>query len=88
MAQKEFWEIIKDDTAKTFEVIGLSTNDTGITKRTCEMIEAGRTVRCETVPSTISNLEISRKYIAIGYTPEKGLFSRLKTEFRAMTKHH
>jgi hypothetical protein len=86
MGHNEFWEVIKDDATKTFEVVGLSTNDTFITKLTCEMQETGLEVRCETVPATTPKHEILREFIAIGYKPENGLFNRLKAELRAMTQ--
>src|SRR5205823_14388264 len=80
MAREDFWEVIKDDARKTFEMIGRSTDDTHVVNVVCEMQDHGMSVRCETIPSTKSRLEIASGYGDIGYIEEAGLFTRLIDE--------
>ena len=81
MPRRQFWEIVKDDAAKTFEVLGKSYDDTPLINITCEMQDAGMEVRSETLELTTARHEIPAGYVHIGYTEEPGLFDRLKGEF-------
>jgi hypothetical protein len=80
MARREFWEIVKDDEAKTFEVLGKSVDDTPLINLTCKMQKAGMPVRSETIELTTARQDIPRGYEHIGYEEEFGLMDRLKRE--------
>jgi hypothetical protein len=82
VAHQDFWEVIKDDSRKTFEVIRQSFDDTHLTKLTCEMQEYGLPVRCETIPATKPRQDIPLGYRQIGYTEESGLYDRLVNDLR------
>lgn len=77
MPHQDFWEIIKDDSRKTFEVLGRSSDDTHLINLTCEMQEHGLPVRCETMETTKARHDIPTGYKHIGYTEETGLYRRL-----------
>ena len=80
--RKQFWEIIKEDRFKTYEVLGLSTDDTALTNMTCAMQKVGMDVRCETPPYPATTRDsIPDGYAQIGFTEEKGLLIRLKKEY-------
>ena len=81
MPREEFWEVIKDDDEQTFEVLGLSSDDTRINKLTCEMQHLGMHVRCETIPCDTPRSQIPGEYAQIDYRPEDGLYRRLHSEF-------
>ncbi len=78
MQQRQFWEIVKDDEAKTFEVLGKSFDDTPLINLTCEMQKVGMPVRSETIELTTARHEIPVGYKHIGYKEESGLMHRLK----------
>ncbi len=85
--KKQFWEIIKDDRSKTYEVLGLSSDDTALTNMTYAMQQAGMHVRCETpdYPGTTKD-SIPSGYAQIGFREEKGLLVRLKKEYAERTQ--
>ena len=70
---KRFWEVIFDDSKRTIEVIGSSTNDTLLTNNVWKMQQAGMKVRCQTPDISIPKDEIKLS----GYTVEENLYSRL-----------
>lgn len=73
------WHVIKDDTKKTFEVCGQSSNDNGFINRVIAMQRAGMNVSWVTPP--VTNKTSSRDLITfIGYMKEEGLFDRLFKE--------
>lgn len=78
---KRFWEIIYDDTKKTMEVVGSSTDDTLFTNNVFEMQQAGMKIHCQTGDISIpkENIKLS------GYTNEDNLYSRLLTEYEQIT---
>lgn len=79
---KQFWEIIKDDRSKSYEVLKFSSDDTALTNLTCDMQKVGLQVRCETSPYPSTTKEsISTDYSSIGFKEEKGLMARLKQEY-------
>ena len=82
MAIKNFWEVIYDDSKRTMEVIGSSTDDTLLTNNTFEMQQAGMKVRCQTADISVPKNEIKLK----GYNHEEGLYSRLLMEYENLTK--
>ena len=80
MPRRQFWEIVKDDEAKTFEVLGKSFDDTPLIDLTCEMQDVGMPVRSEALELTTARHEIPGGYDHIGYKEEPGLMHRLKNE--------
>lgn len=86
----QFLEIIKDDRSKTYEVIGLSSNDTVLTKMTRDMQKAGMGVRCETVcaPAT-KKTQSQATMIREDSRRKKGFLTDLRknTEKRLRNRH-
>jgi hypothetical protein len=78
---KSFWEIFIDDTSRTFEVLGSSTDDTLLTNNTVEMWRAGFKVRCQTPDISIPKEEIK----IAGYKQVEKLYSRLIREYEELT---
>lgn len=77
----KFWQIIRDDSKKTFEVGDQTSNDNAFTNKIHAMQKAGMNVSCMTPP--VTNKSSSRGLIKIaGYTPEDGLYERLLKEYR------
>lgn len=85
MSKKQhYWQIIKDDSNRSFEVIGKSSNDTLLTNNVCEMMKVGMHVQCTTPPY---NSNQSEEEITIpGYKLEAGLYNRLINEYEEKTK--
>ncbi len=76
----KLWMIIRDDSKKTFEVFGQTTNDNAFTNKTYAMQQSGMQVTCLTPP--VTNKTSSKNLIKIiGYTPEEGLHERLLKEY-------
>ena len=85
MARKEWDEIILDDNARLFGVVGYSTNDTAFTALICEMQHLGMAVRGTTVDHGSNSQELSRRFEMIGYSQDEGLYARLLAEYRKRT---
>lgn len=80
----KFWQIIKDDSTRTFEVCNQATNTNAFTNKAYAMQKAGMNVSCITPP--VTNKNSSRDAIGItGYKPENGLYERLSNQYRAIT---
>lgn len=79
------WQIIRDDSKKTFEICGQEANTNSFTNSIHGMQKAGMNVSCMTPPVTgkSSNKEVIR---IIGYTKEDGLHERLMREYREITR--
>ena len=76
----QYWQIIRDDSKRTFEVCGQITNENYFTNKTHAMQKAGMNVSCMTPP--ITNKTSSKDLIKIiGYTKEVGLYERLQREY-------
>jgi len=74
------WQIIRDDSKRTFEVCGRTTNDNAFTNRTHAMQRMGMNVSCMTPP--VTSKTSSKEQIKItGYTKEEGLYERLVKEY-------
>lgn len=71
-----------DDTAKTFEVLGKSFDDTHVINVTCEMQDYGMAVRTSTLELTTAREAIPESFRHIGYTQEDGLYGRLRQELQ------
>jgi hypothetical protein len=77
----KYWQIIRDDSKKTFEVCGQTENTNWFTNTTSGMQKSGMNVSCMTPP--VTNKTSSKEYLKIfGYTPEAGLHDRLMKEYR------
>jgi len=70
MPRRQFWEIVKDDAAKTIEVLGKSYDDTPLINITCEMQDAGMEVRSETAGAATI---IWSEQIAVRTSKEAGM---------------
>ncbi|HYC86164.1 MAG TPA: hypothetical protein VEB86_13120 [Chryseosolibacter sp.] len=80
-----FWQIIKDDSKRTFEVIGREKNTNPFTNEVYGMQRAGMVVSCVTPP--VTNKNSSKDLIKFtGYTKEEGLYLRLQNKYRELTK--
>ncbi len=81
---KLWWQIIKDDSKRTFDIIGKAHDDTLLTNNVCEMIKSGMSVQCTTPPYTGNESEDD---LAIpGYKKEPGLYQRLVREYETKTR--
>jgi hypothetical protein len=77
----KFWQILKDDTTRTFEVCGQVSNDNHFSNRTIAMQRAGMNVSCMIPPVTHKNA--SRAAVKVdGYSREDGLEERLLRTYR------
>ena len=74
------WLIIKDESKRTYEIIGQSANTNAFTNATYSWQKAGMTVSCMTPPVTSNNIvkDVERHS---GYKPEEGLHKRLSAEY-------
>lgn len=76
-----FWQIIRDDSKRTFEVCGQAFNTNSFTNRVIGLQRSGMNVSCATPP--VTNKNSSKDSIKfIGYTKEDGLEQRLLKQFR------
>lgn len=76
-----FWQIIRDDSKRTFEVCGQASNTNSFTNRVVAWQRSGMNVSCATPPVTIKNS--SKELVKVtGYTREDGLEQRLLKQFR------
>jgi hypothetical protein len=80
----KFWQIIKDDSKRTFEVCGQATSENSFANRTYAMQRAGMNISCFMPP--VTNKTSSKDLIKIiGYTKEDGLYERLLKEHQDIT---
>ena len=78
------WEIIKDDSKRTFEILGQEENNNHFENTTHGMQKAGMNVTGVTLP--VSNKNSSKDLIKInGYKKEDGLYQRLLKEYRKIS---
>lgn len=77
------WQVIKDDSKRTFEVCGQTTNSNAFTNEVYGMQRAGMNVSGITPP--ITNKESSKDLVKVsGYTKEDGLYNRLKSQYKGI----
>lgn len=75
------WQVIKDDSKRTFEVCGQSNNTNAFTNEVYGMQRAGMNVSCITPP--VSNRESSKDLVKVpNYTKEDGLYNRLQLQYK------
>jgi hypothetical protein len=81
----KYWQVIKDDSKRTFEVCGQVSNTNPFTNQTHGMGKAGMNVSCVTPP--VTNKTSSKELVKIvGYTKEVGLMDRLLKEYSEITR--
>jgi hypothetical protein len=72
----KYWQIVKDDSKRTFEVCGQITNENFFANKIYAMQKAGMSVSGLTPP--VTNKTSSKDIIKItGYAREDGLYERL-----------
>lgn len=77
------WQVIKDDSTRTFEVVGQTGNTNAFTNEVYGMQRQGMNVSCVTPP--VSNKDSSRDVIKItGYTKEDGLYTKLQLQYKQL----
>jgi hypothetical protein len=77
----KFWQVIKDDSKRTFEVCGQCSSENSFTNKIYGMQKAGMNISGVTPP--VTNKTSSKDLIKItGYTKEDGLYERLSNQFR------
>ncbi|HEY8936795.1 MAG TPA: hypothetical protein VIM65_16315 [Cyclobacteriaceae bacterium] len=80
----KYWQIIKDDSKRTFEVCGQITNDNAFSNKMYAMQKAGMNVSGMTPP--VTNKTSSKDMIKItGYSREDGLYERLLKQYTEIT---
>ena len=80
----KFWQIIKDDSKRTFEVCGQAGNTNAFTNKTYAMQKSGMNVSCITPP--ITNKNSSKDLITItAYKKKDGLYERLLKQYREIS---
>jgi hypothetical protein len=79
------WQVIKDDSKRTFEVCGQASNTNAFTNQTIAWQRVGMNVSCVTLQ--VTDKTSSKGQIKItGYTAEEGLHDRLKAEFNEILR--
>jgi hypothetical protein len=80
MMLAKYWQIIRDDSKRTFEVCGQITNDNAFFNKVYAMQKAGMSVSGLTPP--VTNNTSSKGLIKFaGYKVEEGLYDRLSAEY-------
>lgn len=75
------WQIIRDDSSKTFEVQGQESNTDHFLNLVHGMQKQGMTVTAVVLP--VTNQYASKEAIAVaGYRRETGLYDRLMKDYR------
>jgi len=83
----KYWQIIKDDSKRTFEVCGQATSENSFANQTYAMQKAGMNVSCIIPP--VTNKSSSKDLIKIiGYTKEDGLYKRLLNQYKEITMRY
>ena len=81
----KYWQIIRDDSKKTFEICGQESNVNHFTNSIHGMQRAGMNVSGMTPP--VTNQSSNKGPITFaGYKPEKGLHQRLMKQYMEITK--
>ena len=78
------WHVIKDETAKTFEVITQASNDNAFSNKTYAMQKAGMNINAIILPVTNKNAN-KESIKLVGYSYEDGLYERLLKEHQKIT---
>jgi hypothetical protein len=79
------WQIIKDDSKRTFEVCGQASNTNAFTNQVVGLQRAGMNVSCVTPP--VTNKTSSKELVKVmNYKQEIGLHERLLKQFREIMR--
>jgi len=79
------WHIIKDEKARTFEVVGQAPNDNAFSNKTIAMQRDGMNVSSLILP--VGNKYSSKDSIKLtGYKREAGLYDRLLKQHQEITR--
>jgi hypothetical protein len=79
------WQIIKDDSKRTFEVCGQSSNTNAFTNQIVALQRAGMNVSWVTPP--VTNKNANKDTVSVpDYTREAGLRERLLKQFREIMR--
>ncbi len=77
------WQVIRDDSKRTFEVCGQSDNTNAFTNEVYAMQRTGMNVSYSTPP--ITNRESNKENVKVsGYNREDGLYQRLQAEYKQL----
>jgi len=77
----KIWQVIKDDSKKTFEACSQETNTNYFTNLVYGMQRVGMNVSCITPP--VTNTNSNKESIKItNYTKEVGLYDRLMKQYQ------
>lgn len=79
-----FWMVVRDDSARTFEVIGKEVNDNRLANRIAAMQRLDMNVSYMSPPVTTQTLTKESIKFA-GYVYEPGLYDRLQADFLELT---
>lgn len=80
----KFWQVIKDDSRRTFEVVSQERNTNAFENKTYAMQRSGMNVSCFIPP--VSGKHSNKDALKItNYTKEDGLYERLLAEYRQRT---
>ena len=80
----KYWQVIRDDTTRTFEVCGQDSSANHFTNSIHGMQKAGMTVTGMTPP--VGGKYANKDAIKIvGYTKEEGLHERLLKEYKELS---
>jgi len=79
------WQVIRDDSKRTFEVCGTEDVVNHFTNAVHGMQRAGMNVSAMTPPVT-NKVSHKGAIIISGYTPEDGLYKRLMAEYMERTR--
>jgi hypothetical protein len=77
----KYWQVIRDDSKRTFEVCGQASDTNSFTNKTYGMQKAGMNVSCMTLPVG-TKIFTKDAVIITGYSKEDGLYERLLKEYR------
>jgi hypothetical protein len=81
----KFWQVIRDDATRTFEVCGQEANTNPFTNQVYGMQRAGMNVSSYTPP--VTNKNSSKDLIRItNYNKEDGLYERLLKKYRELSR--
>lgn len=85
MNTTKYWQIVRDDLKRTYEICGQDTNVNHFTNSIHGMQRAGMNVSFLTPPVTSKSLAKGPVTFA-GYLPEQGLYKRLVKEYVETSK--
>jgi hypothetical protein len=76
----KYWQVIRDDAKRTFEVVGVESDVNHFTNAVHGMQRAGMNVSGMTPPVT-NKVSHKSSIVITGYKPEDGLYKRLQADY-------